>query len=577
MKERIAEFIIENNLSSFNQYKTPINLIKNSVYKTRDAKSVHNKVISKISQHFVFADTSNIFSMFNFTQDKEEIKSRQEFFKKVQTIGKQDNSFLKELRFPKKIWKPKYDIVVVTENSDTFSKLKEMNCPVQLLVSENDLIMLENRDLVQVIDCDEYGLALESLPQAVFLKNLEEVYLERHLEELSGWKNNLEILNKNKLSSSLNQLIEQLFPLLSLIDEKQSKVLTKDYVEKKVEEINNNISERIKFLNFSGNSLLTVLSKKVLPEELKQIVREEISKSDIPSTVLIEELPVKIFDEELEKTISRQNSNEYYDLAEEVKRKANELKEIPKKLRELNTALLIFDFVTGISQFIESEMQFTENSENLQIINSKNIFLEKPQAISFELDDYNRCSILTGANSGGKTTLIEHVIQLISLSQLGIPVYGKVSIPLFTDVYYFAKNKGSTNKGAFETLLTQMSQINPGNKTLILADEIEAATEPGVAGSIISSTAEYYLNQNCFLIIATHLGNEIQKILPEYARIDGIEAKGLTKEFDLIVDHNPVLGRLANSTPELIVERMANTNDNNYFKHLNNKLKNKYN
>jgi dsDNA-specific endonuclease/ATPase MutS2 len=120
-----------------------------------------------------------------------------------------------------------------------------------------------------------------------------------------------------------------------------------------------------------------------------------------------------------------------------------------------------------------------------------------------------------------------------------------------------------------------MSKIKPGNKTLILADEIEAVTEPGVAGEIISATASYFIKQNCFLIIATHLGHEIQKSLPEKSRIDGIEAKGLDEEFNLIVDHNPVLGRLAHSTPELIVERMANAFNEDYFKFLNDFLKRK--
>jgi len=573
MKERLIEFIKKNNLSCFNQYKSQLSLSQNSIYKTRDAKAVHNKVLSKISQYFIFPDTSNLFSVFNFSLDENEIKDRQNFFKQIKELGKKDNSFLRNLKFPKSTWKPKYDIVVVTENSDTFSKLKAMNCPVQLLVSDNDLIMLESRDLVQVIDCDEYGLTLESLPQAVFLKNIDEVYLERHLEKLSGWKNNLEILKTNNLSQSLSKLVFELYPLLGLINEKQSMTLSRDIVEKKVEEINKNISERIKSLTVSGDSLIAVLSKGVLPLELKEIVRSEIIKSGIPSTVLIEELPVKIFDEELERTILRQNSNEYYDLAEEIKQKANELKEIPKKLNELDVSLILFDFITGVSQFLDNEMNFVESSDSFSMINSKNLFLDKPQPISFNLDDNSRCSILTGANSGGKTTLIEHIIQLISLHQLGLPVYGLVRLPLFSDVYYFAKNKGSLNKGAFETLLTQMSEIKPGNKTLILADEIESVTEPGVAGNIICATADYYLKQNCFLVIATHLGYEIQKSLPDFARIDGIEAKGLTPEFDLIVDHNPVLGRLANSTPELIVEKMANTNPNSYFRHLSDKLK----
>ncbi|MBT7567943.1 hypothetical protein HN630_03480 [archaeon] len=75
------------------------------------------------------------------------------------------------------------------------------------------------------------------------------------------------------------------------------------------------------------------------------------------------------------------------------------------------------------------------------------------------------------------------------------------------------------------------------------------------------------------MVLATHLGHEIKKTLPKNARIDGIEAKGLDSNYNLIVDHNPVLGRLAHSTPELIVERMANSSSEEYFKHLHENLK----
>ncbi len=573
MKERIINFIDENNLFVFNKYKSSLSSSQNSIYKTRDAKAIHNRVLSKISQYFVFPETSNIFYEFNFTGEEKEINLRQEFFRRIKEIGKKENYFLRELILPKTSWKPKYDVAVVTENYDTFNKLKEMGCPVQLLVSENDLSLLESKDLVQVVDCDEYGMVLESLPQAVFFNSLEEVYLERHLEKLSSWKNNLEILKKNNLSQNLSNLVGKLSLLLPLIDSKDSLKLSRDLVEKKLEEINKNIGEKLKSLTIAGDSLVAVLSRGVLPLELKQLVREEIIASKIPSNIFIEELPVKIFEEELDRTLSKQSFEEYSDIAEEIKRKSSEIKEIPKLINELNRELIFFDFITGVSQFLENDMEFISHSNCLEISKSKNIFLENPKPISFQLNPLARCSILTGANSGGKTTLIEHIIQIISLHQLGLPAYGKISLPIFTDVYYFAKNKGSANKGAFETLLTQMAEIKPGSKTLILADEIEAVTEPGVAGKIICATAEYYLRYGCFLVIATHLGFEIQKTLPMGARIDGIEAKGLTSDFELIVDHNPVLGRLANSTPELIVEKMANTKNSAYFTFLNSNLK----
>ena len=204
---------------------------------------------------------------------------------------------------------------------------------------------------------------------------------------------------------------------------------------------------------------------------------------------------------------------------------------------------------------------------------SHNEFLNNPSPISFHLNNTHKCSILTGANSGGKTTLLEHIIQLVSYSYIGLPVKGKLRIPLFREIYYFAKSKGSMNKGAFETLLTQLSQISLGDKTLILADEIEAVTEPGVAGKMIAASASFFINRGCYIVFATHLGLQISKVLPAYARIDGIEAKGLDENNELIVDHNPVIGKLASSTPELIVEKMSKTSDKEYFKFLYNYLK----
>ena len=42
----------------------------------------------------------------------------------------------------------------------------------------------------------------------------------------------------------------------------------------------------------------------------------------------------------------------------------------------------------------------------------------------------------------------------------------------------------------------------------------------------------------------------------------------MDEQNELIVDHNPVLGRLASSTPELIVEKMAKKNSDEYLMHL---------
>ncbi len=574
MEKGLLEFISEYNLSPFNESKTIIRTGQRSIFKTQDAKATHQKVLSKINQNFTFPDTPNLFHFFNFTNSLQEINQRQEFFKKIKSLGKIENNFLENLAKPRPTWKPEYDVIVVTEDADTFNQLKEMNCPAQLLISETDVSLLESRDVVQVLDCPEFGIALESLPQAVFLNSIEEAYLERYLEKFSGWIKNLEILSNKNLSTDLTQLISDLKQLIPLTQESETEILEPEKVEEIVEKINQEVYEELKKQTISGESLVAMLNKEVIPENLKELIQDQIKKYNLPLQVINIGIPSTIDQEELERLIKQQSSNQFSNKAESIKENSEQLKQIPKKLNELSNKLILFDFIAGISKFIEQEHEFIENSHELYIENSKNIFLQNAHPISFNLTQQYKCSILTGANSGGKTTLIEHVIQLISLYQLGLPVSGKIKLPLFEEIYYFAKNKGSMSKGAFETLLTQMSQIKPGNKTLILADEIEAVTEPGVAGKIISATAEYYINKNCYLIIATHLGHEIKKSISQNTRIDGIEATGLNNDFELIVNHNPVLGRIAHSTPELIVEKMSKLNQHDYFRHLNEKLKN---
>ncbi|PIN91188.1 hypothetical protein COU57_01710 [Candidatus Pacearchaeota archaeon CG10_big_fil_rev_8_21_14_0_10_32_14] len=569
MKKELLAFIEENNLSPFTSER--LNIKSNSIYKTKEAKEIHTKVMDKISSNFIFYSSSKLLSCFPFTDSKNEIKKRQEF---VSSIPKEiDNKFLKELSIPKNNWKPEYDIIVVTESDKTFMKLKEMNIPVQLLNSEREILEFESRDLIQVIDVEQFSSLLEQLPQSVFLSSINDVYLERFLEKLSGWKKNLNLLKEKNSFPEIKPLVEELLEYLRLIDKNSIKTISKNEVESSIEKINEEISEKFKLASISGESLINILRKGTLPSELQKIIEETISKYDIPFQVLNRQYPVSIDEEEFDKILQRQNAEKFSSTSQQMSKFSSQLKTIPLKIKQLQAELIYYDFISGISKFISYSLHYPNIDEHINLENIENIFLDSPQAISFSLHDEIRCSILTGANSGGKTTLLEHIIQTITLKQLGFPLKGKVTMPLFTEVYYFAKTKGSASKGAFETLLTQMSEITPGNKTLILADEIEAVTEPGVAGKIVAATSEYFINKGCYLVIATHLGHEIQKILPPKTRIDGIEAKGLDENFELIIDHNPVQGRLAHSTPELIIEKMANTQNKDYFRFVNEYIK----
>jgi dsDNA-specific endonuclease/ATPase MutS2 len=566
MREEVINFINENNLSLFdrNTARAPVN----TILKTKDAKDIHSKVLDLISENFIFSDTKQILKLFNFSDSEQEILKRQEFFKKIPLL---ENSELRTLQKNRSFWKPKYDICVVTENESTLIHLQKLGCPVVFINSDSDLNGLERYDLVQVIDCENYSTALERLPQSVFIDDIENIYLERFLTDLSGWKLNIEKLDKTNLNSELSELRNSLKEILPLIEEKQKINLTQKDIEFALEKINAEVLNKIKNMTLSGESVISLLSKGI-PKEIQILIEKEISSSGIPEELFEISVPLQLSEKEVEEFLKRQSTQEFTNSAAIVKKNSAKIKDIPKLTKKLEQELIYFDFIAGISKFNQKTSSYPKISSYLEMESSKNLFLGKAQPISFNLRNA-RCSILTGANSGGKTTLIEHIIQIVVLSLMGFPVSGNITLPIFSEVYYFAKNKGSMSKGAFETLLTQMSEINPGEKTLILADEIEAVTEPGVAGEIIVSTAEYFLEKNCFLVIATHLGQEIKDFLPKNCRIDGIEAKGLTENYELIVDHNPVLGRLANSTPELIVEKMAKSLKKDYFVWLHNNLK----
>ncbi|NWF96094.1 MAG: hypothetical protein HXY34_08115 [Candidatus Thorarchaeota archaeon] len=170
------------------------------------------------------------------------------------------------------------------------------------------------------------------------------------------------------------------------------------------------------------------------------------------------------------------------------------------------------------------------------------------------------CAILSGANSGGKTTTIQTLAQVVTLAQAGFPVPAEEAhLRPFDEVYFFYKSRGMVSAGAFETTLKQFADIVTSDKAkLALFDEVEAITEPGSAANVIAGLLEILQSDpNSSTVICSHLAKEIKAVTHAPVRIDGIEARGLDENLELIVDRTPRFGHLARSTPELIVERLA--------------------
>ncbi|MGM0770226.1 MAG: MutS-related protein [Halobacteriota archaeon] len=175
----------------------------------------------------------------------------------------------------------------------------------------------------------------------------------------------------------------------------------------------------------------------------------------------------------------------------------------------------------------------------------------------------SRVVLLSGVNSGGKTSMLELVAQCVILAHMGFPTPAKrLEIGLTEGLYYFGKSKGTLDAGAFETTLVDFSVVADKFPKIVLADELESITEPGASAKIIGGIVEVLSeNSNSMSIFVSHLSELILENTQCSVRVDGIEASGLDSDLNLVVERTPRYNYVAKSTPELIVERLSRRSD----------------
>jgi len=153
---------------------------------------------------------------------------------------------------------------------------------------------------------------------------------------------------------------------------------------------------------------------------------------------------------------------------------------------------------------------------------------------------------------------------------MGLPVPAdRVRLERFDALHYQAKSQGTLDAGAFEATLREFGDLTTGSgNRLVLVDELESITEPGASARIIAGILEALHEQGATAVFVSHLAGEISDATAFDVQIDGIEAVGLV-DGELRVERSPVKGRLARSTPELIVEKLSDgTGDGSFYDRL---------
>ena len=548
-----------------------------------EARAIHRAILDEIRRRLVLMGSETYLERFSPTNNPEEIRKRQSYLRiglsKVKPEMKELIPKVKPIRFQREFLT---DRILLVDESEV-ERAEALNlCHVTTSVEEA-------REYPIVLSTLGYGINVELKPHEI----APELYI------LPLWENRrtIEVLARiGELTgegSVAPRILDALTEFNDVMERKKLLESLDELIAERERELNERIAEKLEnfSLTLSGRELLSFLAQlregnyeaifqhfRGVEEEIIELINEtENELSDILGATLElfsrdEFYPVRVPPEkieELRKLLERELALERYLKAREILEKVGPL--IPG-LREELKMVHELDFLLAVRDFTE-DFTFPELWKGgMAFLKGRHLFIEKPQPVSYvvgrkppefavpgseSVKDEN-VVILTGANSGGKTSLLELIAQMEILFHMGFPVPAeKAWLEPLDELFFFRRKRSTYGAGAFETALRSFVRALRGKgRKLILIDEFEAITEPGAAVKIIGELLKVAQEKGFQVVIVSHLGEDLKKELP-FARVDGIEAKGLDENLNLIVDRQPVFGKLGKSTPELIVERLA--------------------
>ncbi|WP_254823961.1 MutS-related protein [Haloglomus halophilum] len=247
---------------------------------------------------------------------------------------------------------------------------------------------------------------------------------------------------------------------------------------------------------------------------------------------------------------------------------AADLADLREPANELVDDALELDVELAVARFTRdfdcTMPAFVEDGDGFTIEGGRSPLLDVPFD-AVEPVDYGVAGValLSGVNSGGKTSTLDLVGLVVILGQMGLPVPAEsAELERFEALHYQAKSQGTLDAGAFEATLREFGDlVTGGDRRLVLVDELESITEPGASAVIIAGILEALAEGDSTAVFVSHLAAEIRAECAIDVTVDGIEAVGLA-DGELVVERSPRKDHLARSTPELIVEKLAQNGEN---------------
>ncbi|AEA47142.1 DNA mismatch repair protein MutS [Archaeoglobus veneficus] len=449
-----------------------------------------------------------------------------------------------------------------------------------LFVREEDIDKVAKLNLCK-IDAGEPGLRIgreffeletdEKSNTALEVIVAPEIYVKAVYENLENLKALADLMLKAFGSSVVPEVLSEVEKIAPLMERARLAGRIEEIVAEEALRLNRRIEEKISELEVTikGERILELMRGRVPEiEELESFIAEEVIESErkieeitgINAEIFSRSYPVEVNTvavDRIKAEIEEEAIIELYKACRPVAEKIFRL--LPEINREVEKAYEL-EFLRAVKEFC-SGFVFPEFSDCIAFVNGKHLFIPNPQPVSYAVGNSEiasgKIAILTGANSGGKTSLLELIAQMQIMAQMGLPVNAEMAwTDVVDELFFFKRKRGVQGAGAFESAVRAFTRALLGKgRKLVLIDEFEAITEPGAAVRIIAEFLRIAHEKDHYVVIVSHLGKELSEMLP-FARVDGIEAKGLDENFNLIVDRQPKFGRIGRSTPELILEKL---------------------
>ena len=472
---------------------------------------------------------------------------------------------------------PRFDsaVVLLVESEEEYERISasELSRYLRVIPAE-DPSGLEEAEVIAYVS-SQGRLDLTRLENVVTIPSGAQDYEMVPQVVLDFYTSNRDLLGTVAEISSMLGMNSACADVIGALDKVRGRQVDFRAIEKAVlqvrDEMNAELRRHAAELQLSGDEVLEVLGQGV-PKKVREIFSSVLSTgrsrlralTGYDHSPFMMKYPVEVDELELEKVRRRIMSEAGTGLFEERVRAARKLRDMrPAVDGELQEALeLDFEFALGafaldyglVAPMFGREFAL-EGLSHLALARKEGV-----QRVDYRFGGQDNAVLLTGANSGGKTTLLEALAQAVIMARCGLPVCARTAVlELPEELYYFSQQR-NLNAGAFEGFLrTLVPAVTGGARKLILADELEAMTELEAGARIVAAMIELVKASSSSIIVVTHMAREISKFTK--ARIDGIEAQGLDGEYNLVVDRTPKKNCMAKSTPELILRRLAETSE----------------